>query len=322
MSCEGSEGLANYLFALLPESFGVFGIEGVGADAFADGGEGRVGGNDAAHVAVLAILRTDLIGLCDDGGPDGGGGSLGDGLPLEGRLAGFGELLVDAVDEALEHPIVHVASELSLDASGMNGGGADATAAMTLVEGNGEEDVRGLRSAVGDEGLVGRALEVGVFEVDVGITVACRGQIDEAAAGAQQRSDAVDEDEVAEMIGAELRLEAVGGAAEGSGHDPGVGDDDVEEAALVEQRVGGGANALEVCEIELDELEAATVGRGFLADFSCGVLCLGEVACGADDVGSVGGERTGGLDAESGGDAGDKDALAAQIDSGENLIGG
>jgi len=39
------------------------------------------------------------------------------------------------------------------------------------------------------------------------------GEVDEAATGVEQGGDAVDEDEVAEVVGAELGLEAVGGGA-------------------------------------------------------------------------------------------------------------
>ena len=70
---------------------------------------------------------------------------------------------------------------------------------------------------------------------------------------------------MAEVIGAELGLEPVGGLAERAGHDAGVGDDEVELLAVGEERVGAGAHAGERGQIELDELEAAAV-RGAGAD--------------------------------------------------------
>src|ERR1700760_4377354 len=124
------------------------------------------------------------------------------------------------------------------------------------------------------------------------------------------------------MIGAKLRLEAVGGVAEGRGHHTGVGDDDVEEPALVEQSGGAGADALEVGEIEGDQIEAAAVsGRGVAYRCGCG-LRLDEIARCADDVGAVGCERASRLDAKTGGDAGDEDPFAAKIDSVEDLVSG
>ena len=84
---------------------------------------------------------------------------------------------------------------------------------MPPVELDGEQDVGGLGAAVGAELGIGRVLEVRVLEIDVGEAVARRGQVDQARAGLQQRRDAVDQHEVAEVVGAELGLEAVGGLA-------------------------------------------------------------------------------------------------------------
>jgi hypothetical protein len=49
----------------------------------------------------------------------------------------------------------------------MDGRSTYATLPMALVEGNGKENVRCLRTTIGNEGLVSRALKVGIFEVDV-----------------------------------------------------------------------------------------------------------------------------------------------------------
>ena len=49
--------------------------------------------------------------------------------------------------------------------------GAHAAVPVPFVERHGEEDIRRLRSAIGDEGLIRRALKVGILEVDVGIAV-------------------------------------------------------------------------------------------------------------------------------------------------------
>jgi hypothetical protein len=60
-------------------------IEGVGPDAGADRADQPFG--DLRHLAVLAVAAADLFGRGDEGGPDGGRGSLGDRLELEGRPA-------------------------------------------------------------------------------------------------------------------------------------------------------------------------------------------------------------------------------------------
>ena len=78
---------------------------------------------------------------------------------------------IDLFDHRLNVARVHVAGQFGLYASRMHGRCAHATLPMPLVESNGKEDVRRLRSAVGNEGLVGRSLKVGILEIDVGETV-------------------------------------------------------------------------------------------------------------------------------------------------------
>src|SRR5690349_5915623 len=62
-------------FALLPKRLSIVWIESISAHAFADGGYGRVGRHDLAHVAVLAISAADLVGGCNHTGPHGCCGS-------------------------------------------------------------------------------------------------------------------------------------------------------------------------------------------------------------------------------------------------------
>ena len=49
---------------------------------------------------------------------------------------------------------------------------------------------------------------------------------------------------MAEMVGAELGLEPVGGLAERRRHDAGIGNDQIERPTIGDQRVGGGTNAV------------------------------------------------------------------------------
>ena len=89
--------------------------------------------------------------------------------------------------------------------------------------------------------------------------MAGRRQIDQPRTRLHQRSDAVDQDEMAEMVGAELGLEPVRGLAKRRRHDAGVGDDEVERPAVVDQRIRASANACRRGEIELHKLEFAAV---------------------------------------------------------------
>ncbi len=100
-----------------------------------------------------------------------------------------------------------------MNSAGMKRGGADSTILVAAVELDREQDVGGLRTAVGRPRAIGRALEIRIVEIDVGKLMAGRRQIDEPPARLDQRRDAVDQHEMTEMVGAELRLEPVGGLA-------------------------------------------------------------------------------------------------------------
>jgi hypothetical protein len=192
---------------------------------------------------------------------------------------------------------------------------------MAFVEGQGEEDVRGFRAAIGDEGIVGGPLKVGVFKVNVRVAVTGGREVDKASAVAEERCDAVDEDEVAEVVGAELRLKAVGGVSKGRCHYAGVGDDDVEGFAFAEQGVGRGAHTLEVGKVEFEKLKASAICCGVPAYLSSRRLRLCQVARRADNVRAMRGKRARGLHAEAGRDAGYENPFAMEVYAGEDLLG-
>ena len=73
-----------------------------------------------------------------------------------------------------------------------------------------EQEVRELRLAVGAPRVVGAALPVEVVEVDLADPVAGRGDRDDAVGDLREQQ--VREREVAEVVRADLHLEAVGGA--------------------------------------------------------------------------------------------------------------
>jgi hypothetical protein len=57
---------------------------------------------------------------------------------------------------------IYVTGKLGLYASRMHGRSTHATVPVPFVEGNGKEDVRRLRSAIGDKGLIWGTLKVGI----------------------------------------------------------------------------------------------------------------------------------------------------------------
>src|SRR4029077_6221744 len=173
-------------------------------------------------------------------------------------------------------------SKLGVDASRMDGCRTDAAPAMPLVEGNREENIGCLRPAVSEERIVSRPFEVGVSQVHIGEAMPRRREVDQASAGANQRSNAIDQYKMAEVIGAELRLKAVHGVPERSRHYSCIGYDDVESLPARQEFVGAGADALQTGPLERDPLEAATVRRRVLLHLrgrGCGFLNVPHCTC-------------------------------------------
>src|SRR5580658_9187026 len=111
-----------------------------------------------------------------------------------------------------------MATQFSVNDSRMHRGCTYAAIPVTFVECDRKEDVRSFGSSVGNEGLIGRVLKVGILEVDIGIAVTARRKIDQPPARTNERRNPVDQDKVAQVIGTELRFEAIAGAAQGRGH--------------------------------------------------------------------------------------------------------
>ena len=152
-----------------------------------------------------------------------------------------------------------MARKLGLDHSRMHSGGTHAASTVALVKRDGEKNVRGLRAAVGDERFVGCSLKIGIVQVYVGKTVTCGREVDQPAAFAQKRRNPVDQDKVAEMIGAKLRLKAIRRVAKGSGHHACVGDNHVEELPLRQQLIRTFTHAFEAGQIKRNQLETSAV---------------------------------------------------------------
>src|SRR5271157_4752134 len=100
-----------------------------------------------------------------------------------------------------------MAAELGLNSSRMDCGRAHAASFEPAVESHRVQNICGLRAAVRGKGLIGSPLEIRIFKVDIAYLVTSRGERDDSSAGSQQRHQPIDEDEVPQMIGPELRLE-------------------------------------------------------------------------------------------------------------------
>jgi len=155
-----------------------------------------------------------------------------------------------------------------------------------------EENVRGLRTAVGDKRVVGGSLKVGVFKVNVGEAMTSRREVDEPAAFAQKRRNPVDQHKVAEMISAKLRLKTIRRVAEGCGHHACIGDNHVEELPLRQQFIRTFTHAFEASEIERDEFETSAGSRSIFADLCGRRFSFFQIARGTDDLCPVSCQRS------------------------------
>src|SRR6476620_7632272 len=230
--------LANQFFTLSPECVGGLRIECVGANTFAIGCQQLVLGYDLADAAVLAILSADLFSRRDKASPDRSGGSLRNRLVLKRLPACCCGFFADSVDDRLQLSRVEMPSKLGLDASRMDGGGANPAVAMARVERNRKKDVGCLRAAIGNPCVVRSALEVGVLKVDAGVAVPRGCEVDQPSAWSKKRRNPVHQDEVAEMIRAELRFESIFGMTEWCRHDTSIRNDHIERFVLLKQRIG------------------------------------------------------------------------------------
>jgi hypothetical protein len=232
--------------------------------------------NYFAHVAVLAILSADLVSRSNYSGPHRSCGSLRNSLQLEGCFALGRKLLIHLLDRLLDVDGVQMAIQLRLNASWMYRRSAYAIPSMTPVESNGEEDIRSLGPAVGNERFIGRPHKVGIFKVDVGEAVPGRREIDQTPSLADKWRDTVDEHEVPQMIGAELHFKAVRRMEKRRGHHSCVSDDHVEGFTLCEECIGAASNALKIGEIELNQFEAANIERTSFSTCAVAVLALAK----------------------------------------------
>jgi hypothetical protein len=80
---------------------------------------------------------------------------------------------------------------------------------MPAVELHSEKNIRGLRAPISHKRLVRRRLKVEIVQVDIAETVPLGGKVHQPSAILDELRDSVHKDEVAQMVGAKLRFEAI-----------------------------------------------------------------------------------------------------------------
>ena len=212
-----------------------------------------------------------------------------------------------------------MAAELGDDPTGVHRGCPDAAPAQPAVQLHREQGVGRLRPPVCNPLVVGALLETGIIQAHITEAVPGRGQHDHTRRLPvdHERRQPIHQHEVAEVVGAELHLEAVAGGGLGARHDPGVGDQHVDAVVPVsDELVCEGPDRLErgeVCPVQLDVLRSGLVQSGPRPV---------EVADHTGDRSSVSRERTGGLHTETGRGTGDHHPDPGQVETCEHVVGG
>jgi hypothetical protein len=156
--------------------------------------------------------------------------------------------------------------------------------AMPLVEGDGEQDVRCLRSSVSDERFIGCPLKVRILQINICVTVTGGRYVDEPGSGSHQERYPVDEKKVTQVISTELSFKTVGGMPKGCGHHAGVCDYQVERFTFGYEFLGTITHALQIGEIELYQLKASPVLRRVPSNLSGCSFRLSQIANGTHNM--------------------------------------
>ena len=130
----------------------------------------------------------------------------------------------------------------------------DPPATESALELEREQQVGELAVAVRLAGVVRPRMPVQIVEVDLSACVGVRGDRDDPAGDVRQQQ--IGQDEVTEMVRADLALEAIGGSPFRDQHDPGVVDEDVDGAG---PRGREGSNRCQVLEVQRPDLGIAGI---------------------------------------------------------------
>jgi hypothetical protein len=173
-----------------------------------------------------------------------------------------------------------------------------AAARESALQLEGEEEVGELALPIGPPGPVGAlALEVVEANAPDAVHGAAHGHHPRARGRQQQVQQEPGQREVAEVVGAELHLEAVGREGARDRHDPGVVHQQVQGGVALAEGVGEGAHGGEAREVQGERLHRIRRGREG-GDLLLGGARLLGIAAGQHHAGAAPRERPRGLEPE------------------------
>ena len=189
---------------------------------------------------------------------------------------------------------------------GRQGGDARRLGIQPLLQLQGEHHIGQLALAVGLPAVVA-ALALQVIEADAAEILGAGGDGDHPGIRltAQQWQQCLGEGEVAQVIDAELALEAIAGEAAGQAHHPGVVDQQIEAAVAVLQLAARGTHGGQVGQIKLQQVDRGPIpGSG--QQLLPGQFSPLQRPASQDHRGPLGQQRPGCFQAEAAVSAGDQ----------------
>src|SRR5256886_12311489 len=197
--------------------------------------------------------------------------------------------------------------------------GVHAASSETSLEADREENVGRLRLAVGEPLVVRSMFELDVIEDHRRHVMAARADRNHAARRTltQSRGEQTGRNEVADVVRAELQLEAVRRLRPWACHDAGIVDEDVKSRVARQEAPREGANLLQRAELELLDLDVLVPRRR--ANPRRDRLALWQVSSGENYTRTSLGQDARRLLSESARPAGDQRHLTAQVDAFRDL---
>ncbi len=165
-------------------------------------------------------------------------------------------------------------------------------------------------------------LEIGVVEMDRAHVVPAAREVDDplGSAALDQGHQFAGQREMAEVVGAQLHLEAIGGVGEGGRHYAGIVDEDVDLVEPLARPRGRGADAFERAEIDRDRIKLRARHRG--ADRGHGFVKLGLITPRHHHVSALGRHRARGFLPKPRIGPGDEHRLSREVLALQHLVGG
>src|SRR5690554_1547505 len=130
---------------------------------------------------------------------------------------------------------------------------------MPSVKRQRKERIRRLRSAIGDKRVIGLPLEIRIFKIDVSDTMRLRRKHHQAPAIHKQGLNFIYKCKMTDMVDTKLSFKTVRRTTKRRCHDPSVRDNCIERPSAIQKFICASANAIERCQVKLNQIKTTRV---------------------------------------------------------------